>query len=176
MSEQISEPNQPVAAAPVHPEPEPESKFRAVTFRGFELIADILHLIVGALLVLIAAAVIISVVLNSLRTINPFDGSNASTNAVDLVDKVLFVVIVLELLDTVLTYLRDRTFALRPFLIIGIISSVRHILITGAKMSNELPGSNDYQPLIELGVSAVVALLLVICYWIVGKTSDNHAG
>ncbi len=56
MSDQINETNQAIAAVPAPPEPEPESKFRAATFRGFELAADILHLVVGVLLVLIAAA------------------------------------------------------------------------------------------------------------------------
>ncbi len=218
MNEQISEPQAPKvipsASDVSSPEPEPETRLRTITFKGFELIADILHLVVGVLLVIIAVAVIISVVFHEFKGVNPFcstattsasstptpvsapitstitsaqdscSGSDTTTIAIGLVDSVLFVVIVLELLDTVLTYLRDRNFALRPFLIIGIISSVRHILIIGAKLSEAdkaAPSvgvsSNESvitRPIVELMVSAMVAVLLVICYWIVGKTSDSR--
>jgi uncharacterized membrane protein (DUF373 family) len=78
------------------------------------------------------------------------------------VNGVLFVVIVLELFRTVIAHLEGGGFQLQPFLIIGIISAVRHILLVGARsLSNErLAVFNHTQ--IELGVNAAVALGLVV--------------
>ncbi len=52
-----------------------------------------------------------------------------------VVHDIMLVMIVLELLWTVLTYLREHSVPLEPFLFVGIISSVRKLLLIGAQMS-----------------------------------------
>ncbi len=89
------------------------------------------------------------------------NGSTFAQTVTAGVNGVLFVVIVLEIFRTVLAHLEGGGFQLRPFLIIGIISAVRHILLVGAvAVSNENNQFNHAQ--IELGVNAGVALVLVI--------------
>lgn len=164
----------------------PPSKFRAKAFKLFEFADDIMHLLVGALLVVVAAVVLLNVILTGfpltqVGMVSDVGGMKSGSGLFMIiltdVNNILFVVIVLEILATVLTYLRDRSFALRPFLIIGIISSVRHILIVTANLSagssNASSAEHSYEQVVELGVSAVVAVLLVLCYWFVGRTSDR---
>ena len=87
------------------------------------------------------------------------------------IDDVLFVVIVLELLRTVVAHLETEDFQLRSFLIIGIISAVRHILGVGARLTLEA-GITDTQfnrAQIDLGVSAVVVLALAVSFILISR-------
>jgi uncharacterized membrane protein (DUF373 family) len=80
------------------------------------------------------------------------------------INDVLFVVIVMEVLRTVIGHLEATDFQLRPFLIIGIISAVRHILTVGARLTLAGAGSEAHfvRTQIELGVSAAVVLALAL--------------
>lgn len=90
----------------------------------------------------------------------------------EVVNGVLFVVIVLELLRTVLAHFQDSTFHLKPFLIIGIISVVRHILTVGAELSvkEEETGELFHRSDVELAVNALVVVALVVGLVLVRKT------
>ena len=89
---------------------------------------------------------------------------------------VLFVVIVLELMTTVVAHFEHAGFQLQPFLIIGIISGVRHILTVGARLSlaGEVTGTAFRQSQIELGVEAAVVLGLGVALFLVRLRSSNY--
>jgi uncharacterized membrane protein (DUF373 family) len=84
-----------------------------------------------------------------------------------VVNDLLFVIIVLEVLSTVTAHFEHRDFALKPFLIVGTISVVRHLLVVGARMS--MLGEGTYAHFkyyaIELGLNGVLTLVLVVAYW-----------
>ena len=88
---------------------------------------------------------------------------------------VLFVVIVLELMSTVVAHFEHAGFQLEPFLIIGIISGVRHILTVGARLSlaEKLTGTDFRQSQIELGVEAAVVLGLGLALFLVRLRSSK---
>ena len=52
-----------------------------------------------------------------------------------VIHDVMLIMIVLELLWTIITYLQEHTIPLEPILFVGIISSVRKMLLIGAQMS-----------------------------------------
>jgi uncharacterized membrane protein (DUF373 family) len=132
-------------------------------------VEDLVYLGVGLVLIGVAVAGLYHTVTDLLSSHDPF--STAVTTAVN---GVLFVVIVLEIFRTVVAHLEGGGFQLRPFLIIGIISAVRHVLLVGAQtISNRSTEFNHAQ--IELGVNAGVALILVIALVLLhhsGATSD----
>jgi uncharacterized membrane protein (DUF373 family) len=132
-------------------------------------VEDLVYLGVGLVLIGIAMAGLYHTVSDLVGTSQSF--ATAVTNAVN---GVLFVVIVLEIFRTVVAHLEGGGFQLRPFLIIGIISAVRHVLLVGAQsLSNQSTAFNRAQ--IELGVNAGVALVLVIALVLLqrsGATSD----
>jgi uncharacterized membrane protein (DUF373 family) len=80
-----------------------------------------------------------------------------------VVNGTLFVIIVLEILRTVVAHFEEEDLQLKPFLIIGIISAVRHILTIGAQSSL---GAHEQGPVrerqIDLGLNALVVVVLVI--------------
>lgn len=94
---------------------------------------------------------------------------------VQLISDLLLVVIIMELLWTVVHYLKSHVTSLRPFLFIGIISATRGILLIGAKLTvgsdiNKSP--NFSSDMIYLGVSAGVILTLGITLKLLGKSVD----
>ncbi len=100
-------------------------------------------------------------------------GTSLSDHLVSALNGVLFVIILLELLGTVINHLREGGFQLRPFLIIGIVSSVRRILVLGAQLSTSrslaVTGPVE-RALLELAVDAVVILTLSFALYIYSKT------
>lgn len=121
---------------------------------------DIVHYVVAVVLVGVAAVVLFQSVVDS------FDGGRETFAAqvTSVINSILFVIIVMEILRTVVAHFDDAGLQLKPFLIIGIISAVRHILTVGAQVS--LGGDRDAehfrQTQIELGVNAAVVMALVL--------------
>ena len=128
---------------------------------------DLVYLFVALSLIGISVAALYNTIHDLLDSNAAF--AVAVTNAVS---GVLFVVIVLELFRTLVAHLEGGGFQLMPFLIIGVISAVRHILLVGALAISNAQ-FNHVQ--IELGVNAGVALILVIALVLVhrsGMTTD----
>lgn len=94
---------------------------------------------------------------------------------ITLISDLLLVLIIMEVLGTVIHYLKSRATSLRPFLFIGIISATRGILSIGARLSVEnVSGQEFYQMMIELGVNALAILALGITLKLLGKIVDEH--
>ncbi len=84
-------------------------------------------------------------------------------NSLELLSNILFVVILLELLRTIITYLEthDIQAIMQEFLVVGIISSVRKILLVGAEAS--LVGSKGMEFIQEAtGVVIDIAGILLL--------------
>jgi uncharacterized membrane protein (DUF373 family) len=94
---------------------------------------------------------------------------------VQLISDLLLVVIVMEVLGTIVHYLKSHVTSLRPFLFIGIISATRSILLIGARLtvgSDIHQGASFSNDMIELGVSAAVILALGITIKLLGNSLD----
>ena len=88
---------------------------------------DIIHVIVAIALLGAAIMMILYTILN-LRSLE-------LQSILMVINDVLLVLIIMEVLWTVLRYLKRQKFSLNPFFAIGIISSIRRILVIGAQMS-----------------------------------------
>ncbi len=126
---------------------------------------DVIYVGVAVILVAIAAVLLYRTVVDS------FSGHHLFADRVTTaVNGVLFVVIVLELFRTVIAHFDGGGFQLIPFLVIGIISSVRHILLIGSRSLSTETGNVFNHTQIELGVNAGVALALVIALVLVRRS------
>jgi uncharacterized membrane protein (DUF373 family) len=128
-----------------------------VPIRVLHLAEDLLHYLVALAMIALASYVLFRSVVDF------FDKSDYATRVIGGINGVLFVVIVLELLTTVLAHFHESGFQLTPFLIIGGISAVRHILTIGAQESlgEESNQSAFNHAQIGLGVNAGVTVLMV---------------
>jgi uncharacterized membrane protein (DUF373 family) len=141
--------------------------------RGLTMVAAIedgMHFAVAILLLVAAAAMLV-------HTVEDFVTSEAefAQRTTSAINSVLFVIIVMEILRTVVAHFDDAGLQLKPFLIIGIISAVRHILTVGAKVSlgAAASGSEFRKTQIELGVNAAVVLALVVGLILIRRTDHR---
>jgi uncharacterized membrane protein (DUF373 family) len=133
---------------------------------------DLVHYAVAFVLVGVAGVVLVRSVIDS------FAGEHNSfpERVTGVINGILFVIIVMEILRTVVAHFDDAGLQLKPFLIIGIISAVRHILTVGAQVSL---GATDDNPShfrhtqIELGVNAAVVIALVLGLVLVWRSEET---
>jgi uncharacterized membrane protein (DUF373 family) len=94
---------------------------------------------------------------------------------IKLVSDLLLVLIIMEVLGTVIHYLKSHATSLRPFLFIGIISATRGILSIGARLSVEAVNLEEFnRSMVELGVNALAILALGITLKLLGKLVEDH--
>jgi uncharacterized membrane protein (DUF373 family) len=104
----------------------------------------------------------------------PTPQSVVASAIIKLVSDLLLVLIIMEVLGTVIHYLREHATSLRPFLFIGIVSATRGILSIGAKLSIEdVSGTRFTNAMIELGVNAAVILALGITLKLLGRFVED---
>ncbi len=126
-------------------------------FRKVLLKIDILFHVIAALLLLVACGFMLFY-----ASMNMLEPSRSSVIA--LVNDVLLALIILELLWTVIRFLKKQKFSLSPFLAIGIIAAVRRILLIEAQTS--LMKHVPVEKLYEIGLSAVVVIILMVAYYL----------
>jgi uncharacterized membrane protein (DUF373 family) len=91
---------------------------------------------------------------------------------VALVNDLLLVMIIMEVLRTVLSYLEARGSSLQPFLFIAAISATRRILAIGARMSvagENLTPVQFQQSMIDLVANAGAILVIAIALYLLGR-------
>lgn len=96
-------------------------------------------------------------------------------NVLTFISDLLLVLIIMEVLSTVRSYLKDGDTSVKPFLFIGIISATRSILSIGARLSIEespLTGDPFRNAMIELAVDALVIIVLGATIRVIGKAAD----
>lgn len=123
-------------------------------FLQFETLA---YIMLGLLL---SAAIVIGI-LGAAQTIVANAGSDTLVYSVD---RLLFVLMVVEILRTVRDSFRSGRLVAEPFLIVGLIASIRRVLVITLEATQAASGSP--QPadgaLTELGVLSALILVLVI--------------
>jgi len=131
---------------------------------------DVVHYIIAGLLLAIAAVVLYRTAADFLSP-----GHQFPVRITAAINGVLFVIIVLELLRTVLAHFETSELQLQPFLIIGVISSVRHILTIGARLTLQGEGTAEgfRHSQIELGVEAGVVLALAVGLILIRRSSTT---
>jgi uncharacterized membrane protein (DUF373 family) len=151
----------------------PRRQRAARPLAALDLIEDMVQFVVAAVLVAVAIVTLYNSVSDFFQSTSPF-----ATRVTDVTNGVLFVIIILEILSTVVAHFDYGGFQLKPFLIIGIISAVRHILTVGAQES--LVGGESAvafrRAQTALGVNAAVVLALVVGLILVRRTDvdDNQ--
>jgi len=126
-------------------------------FRKLLIKVDILFHIVAAVFLLIASGFILYYAF-----LNILEPTHLSMIA--LVNDVLLALIILELLWTVMRFLKKEQFILGPFIAIGIIAAVRRILLIEAQTS--LMEHVPVEKLYEIGLGAVVIITLTVAYYL----------
>ena len=84
-----------------------------------------------------------------------------------MLDTLLLVFIIVELLSAVRTTLSERRLIAEPFLIVGIIASIKEIVVLSVKAAESIGSGQEFQDqLWEIAVLGVVVLLLGATAWL----------
>ncbi len=136
--------------------------------RVISQIDDYIHLLVAILLM--SGAVV--VLFHSALTLTDL----SIHSVLGLINDMLFVIIILELVWIMLSYLGRRRFPIASFILIGIISSIRRILLIEAQASFDFKTrATFFSPqTIDLLFYVVIVVALVFAYYLIARFPDDH--
>jgi uncharacterized membrane protein (DUF373 family) len=93
---------------------------------------------------------------------------------VNMLDRILLVLMIVELLYTVKVSFREHALVPEPFLIVGLIAVTRRILVVTAQLAVLLEKPNETvfrSAMLELGILTVMVVALVASLWMLRKRS-----
>jgi uncharacterized membrane protein (DUF373 family) len=141
---------------------DPENEVPAPGFgragtRALEVAENVVY--AGIVLFLVAAAGVLLVAAG--RSTWGAATSLDQASVLDLLDVLLLVFIVVELLFAVRTTVEKRELVAEPFLLVGIIASIKEIVVLSVEAAGETgKGAQFLDRMIEIGVLGVLVLLL----------------
>ncbi|HUZ53984.1 MAG TPA: phosphate-starvation-inducible PsiE family protein [Streptosporangiaceae bacterium] len=118
---------------------------------------DVVTVAVGIVLVVLAAVLLVSGIIDFL------DGSSGTISlaAPILVDRVLLVLILVEIVHTVVLSLRSHRLVAQPFIVVGLVAVIRRILFVLTPGSEVKPSTSELALLIAMVAVFVAGLIAV---------------
>ncbi len=117
---------------------------------------DIVSSLVAAFLILLAATILIAAVVDFFPTAHRHGLTVAAT---DFLDRVLLVLILVEIVHTVVLSLRAHALAAQPFLVVGLVAVIRKILFAlGSQQKLSTDTLALYIAMVAVFVAALVAV------------------
>ena len=141
-----------------------------------------IHIAIGVVLSLTALIALASSALSLWGAM--LDWSN-SMGLLLIMDRLLFVLMLAEILHTVRVSIRSGTLTCEPFLIVGLIASIRRVLVITLESSQTTtPGKGSeggghdqafQASMIELGVLAGLILVMVVSIYLLRRSPPSPA-
>src|SRR5438094_4291522 len=134
---------------------------RAWIARAFTVVEDIVYIGLGLLLSVSAIALMTSGAFNVFQSLA---SGTLAQNIIALLDRILLVLLAVELLYTVQVSIREHSIVPEPFLLVGVIAAIRRVLVVTAEFGHvsQLPPATLQRFLYELVVLTILILVLVI--------------
>lgn len=118
---------------------------------------DVLYVVIAAVLAVCAAALVVSLA----RGVPDLFATRGQAPVLEVLDAVLLVFIVVELLFAVRATVARRELVAEPFLIVGIIASIKEIVVISVKAAEATGKGEVFRDEVTLvGVLGVLTLLL----------------
>lgn len=149
-------------------------KLRLTIARGFTRVEDGVYIGLGVLLALSAAALLVNVAIGFGKSI--LAGASAQS-IVDLLDRMLLILMIVELLYTVQVSFREHTLVPEPFLIVGLIAVTRRILVVTAQFATlfEKGDSGTFRSaMLELALLTLMVVALVVSLRILRRRTEDR--
>ena len=142
---------------------------------SFSLIEDIVYVGLGLLLAGVAMALLVTEITYFIQYIY---AGVLSENIVMLLDRVLLIIIFVEVLYTVQVSFRQHVLQPGPFLVVGLIAVTRRILVLTAELPKMIKenGAVFQNAMIELGLLTVLIVALVVSIYFIRPSNPNSAG
>jgi hypothetical protein len=127
---------------------------------AFGRVEDLVYIGLATLLAALAIGLLVDGVLAFTRTAI---AGELSVHVAALLDRMLLILMIVEILYTVQVSLREHTLVPEPFLVVALIAGVRRILVLTAEFSKllEQGGAAFTNAMLELGLLTAMVLALV---------------
>ena len=129
--------------------------------RGFSLVEDVMYIGLGVLLAGSAVALLVDGGIQFARLLAA--GEPLQPRVIELLDRLLLILMIVEVMYTVQVSFREHSLVPGPFLIVGLVAVTRRILVITAEFA-ELMERGDAafrNAMIELGLLTFMVLVLV---------------
>jgi uncharacterized membrane protein (DUF373 family) len=158
-----------------------ESRFVQVSTNLFGQIEHVIYVAIGALLAIGAIVALGGAALTLWEGLSDWTGSDTTLK---IIDRLLFVLLLTEVLHTVRASIRTGGLTCAPFLIVGVIASIRRVLVITLQTSEATkPGTIAEgtqavvrTSMLELGVLGGLILVLVTSLYLLNRirTPTSH--
>lgn len=129
-------------------------------------VEDVVYLGIAALLVVSALVLLVVAGDQLLEMLDDF----SAAPIVEVLDTLLLVFIVVELLSAVRTTVVRRELVAEPFLIVGVIASIKEIVVLSVKAAEDIGGGERFRDqLWQIGVLGGVVVLLGVTAWLLRR-------
>jgi phosphate starvation-inducible membrane PsiE len=141
------------------PSESPRAEARVWIARAFTAVEDVVYIGLGLLLATSALTLLVTGSIQYAQSVAAGKASN-----IELLDRILLILLIVEMLYTVQVSFREHALLPEPFLLVGLISAIRRVLVLTAEFGEwrektEIGGQHF---VIELAVLTVLILALVI--------------
>ena len=144
----------------------------------FHRIEQVAYVAVGGLLAIAAVIALAGAV--SLLWRGALDW-NGTGEVFETVDRLLFVLMLIEIMHTVSASIRTGGLTVQPFLVVGLIASIRRVLVITLETSEAMRGhawtdqveAQFHASMLELGVLGALILVMVISIYLMHRVGDQ---
>ncbi len=156
---------------------DPQAWRESIT-QGFTRVEDVVYVSLGALLAAIAVALLVAVAVAFARALL---AHTLPDRTVELLDRILLILMIVELLYTVQVSFREHALVPEPFLIVGLIAEIRRLLVLTAEFAPLLQKNDGafHGAMLELGLLTVMIVAFVFALVVLKKHAvhgvSNHA-
>ena len=137
------------------------------------------YLLLGLMLATAAGLALINAAVSLFGALQNF---RADSSVISAVDKLLFVFMLVEILHTVRASLNQGGLSAEPFLVVGLIASIRRVLVITMMTSQEAKETGwtpqteakVHASMVELGVMAVLILVMVVSIYLLHRARPER--
>ena len=142
--------------------------------QGFIRVEDGVYVGLGTLLAAIALGLLVAA---AVAFVQALLGDTLPDRAVELLDRLLLILMIVELLYTVQISFREHALVPEPFLIVGLIAAIRRLLVLTAEFARLLEKNHGvFQgAMLELGLLTVMIVALVVSLVVLKKYPPHGA-
>jgi len=141
-------------------ESEPEDA-RGWIARAFTHVEDVVYVGLGVLLAGAALSLLVDGAVQFVRLLTA--GNSLQPSVLELLDRLLLILMIVEVMYTVQVSFREHTLVPEPFLIVGLVAVTRRILVITAEFAELMDrGEAAFRnAMVELGLLTLMILVLV---------------
>jgi uncharacterized membrane protein (DUF373 family) len=131
---------------------------RAWIARAFTAVEDIVYVGLGLSL---AGSALVLLANDALHLVQSVVSGTFSTRIIASLDRIMLILLVVELLYTVQVSFREHAIVPEPFLILGLIAAIRRVLVLTAEFG-EVRGNDSVLKYFVIEIAALTVLILVL--------------